>query len=292
LLEQEFFIAKSPILLDNFSMKTLFLSLVLALFSLSLVSCNRNKVVAEVGSEKIKKGDVALAVKAMSIFSPGTDEKKALEQLIEGFTLIEILKTKPGLTLEPAAEEESKKLSSTKEGDSPLLKMKSVFGDEKTFRKLFLLPMVASRLAYTEVYLKDDEFHKPRKERAEMLLAEVQKKPAAFQELAEKSGLPYQKGTVSASEGVVWGPQADASLLPRGPKIAEEWKKAALDATPAGKIAPKLIEGETYWVVLKNLGPSAEKGKTDIAVSAITKEPFGVWLEKQKENIPIKRNAT
>lgn len=264
---------------------------VLSLFSLT--ACNRNKTLAEVGSEKIEKKDVALRVKGMMALSGKIDDKTALEQLINDFTLAEVIKKKGDVNLDSLVEEEMKKMSEGNMDASPLPRLKPIFGeDTASLKRIFVLPMVVSRLAFTEGYLKDEEFHRAKKQQAEEFLAEALKKPAAFEELAGKSGIHFQKAALTSSQGLVWSASADTSLLPSGPKIAEAWKKATLDSTPAGKIAPHLVEEDRAWVILKNLGTSPkEKGTTEIVVGIVSKEPFGKWLERQKETVSVKRTT-
>lgn len=261
-----------------------------SLFFLS--SCNRNKTLAEVGSEKIQKKDVELKVKAMAALSGKVDDKVALEQLINDFALVEYLKRKGNINLDSLVEEEMKKMTQGNMDNSPLPRLKAVFGeDNQSLKRIFVLPLVVSRLAYNEGYLKDDEFHKPRKQRAEDFLEEVSKKPTAFEELAEKTGLHFQKGAVTSSNGLVWSPSADPSLLPSGKTVAEKWKKAALNSTPAGRVSPQVIEEDGAWVVLKNLGSSKGNGGIEIEVATLAKDPFGVWVEKQKESLNVKRTV-
>jgi hypothetical protein len=241
----------------------------------------------------IEKKDVALKVKAMAALSGAMDEKTALEQLINDYTLAEVIKKKSNINLDSIVEEELKKMSEGNMDSSPIPRLKTVFGEDKqSLKRIFVLPMVVSRLAYTEGYLKDEEFHKPRRQRAEEFLAEVLKKPAAFEDLAGKTGLQYQKGAVSSSKGLVWDQTADTSLLPSGQRVAENWKKAGLYSTPVGKVAPQIIEEDRAWVVLKNLGSSSkEKGAVEIEVASIAREPFSVWVDKQKETISLRRTS-
>jgi hypothetical protein len=261
--------------------------------ALWISSCNRNATLAEVGTETISKKDVDMKVKAMAAFSVKLDDKMALEQLINDYTLTEVLKKKNDPKLEALVDEELKKIDQSKLNDSQLAKVRGVFGgDTQSFKKLYLRPMVASQLAFSEGYMKDEDFHKTRKQQAETFLAEALKKPAAFEELAKKSGLHFQKGKINSTLGLVWSSSADTSILPSGPRTAENWRKAALNTTAAGQISTKVIDEDRSWVVLKNLGPSSsEKGTTELAVVTIPKEPYRAWIEKQKESISIKRMA-
>lgn len=271
-----------------------FVGCIVSLSLVFLVSCNRNKTLAMVGSEKIEKKDVDMKVKAMAAFSVKLDDKMALEQLINDYVLTEILKQKNDTKLESLVDEELKKLDQNKTDDSQIAKVRGVFGgDTNSFKKIYLRPMVASQLAYTEGYMKDEDFQKTRKQQAETLLAEVLKKPAALEELARKSGFQFQKGKVNPTQGLVWSGSADPSILPSGPAIAEKWRKGGLNNTSAGQIAPRLIEEDRSWIILKNLGVfSNEKGAIEVAVVNIPKEPYRAWLEKQKESTSIKRMAT
>jgi hypothetical protein len=262
--------------------------------ALWISGCNRNATVAEVGSEKIVKNDVDLKVKAMATFSVKIDDKMALEQLINDYALTEVIKRTNDPKLESLVDEELKKIDQSKLNNSQLAKVRGVFGgDTQSFKKIYLRPLVASRLAFTEGYMKDEDFQKTRKQQAETFLAEALKKPAVFEELAKKSGLHFQKGKINSTQGLVWNSSADTSILPSGPRIAENWRKAGLNTTATGQIVSKLIEEDRSWVVLKNLGASSnEKGATEVAVVNIPKEPYRAWIEKQKESISIKRMAT
>lgn len=257
--------------------------------------CTRNKTLAEVGSQAISKKDVELRMKAMSVFSSQQDEKIALEQLIRSYTIAEVLRKKGLKNLDSEIDAEAKRISDSAKSNPKMAEVIKSFGrDDAAFKKLFVLPMLADRLAYTDGYLKDDEFHKPQKEKAEQFLAEAQKNSGAFEDLAKKYGLAYRKGSVDPIKGVIWETEKKPSNinLPSGPYTAQQWKKAALDTTSSGKVAANLIDQGNFWVALKNSGSSGkEKSQVQIAAAAIFREPFGAWLEKNRSVVAVKRLA-
>ncbi|NDC24824.1 MAG: hypothetical protein EBZ49_11970, partial [Proteobacteria bacterium] len=149
---------------------------------LSFIGCTRNSVVAEVGSYKITKKEVSLRMKAMSVFSPQQNEKMSLEQLIRSYTLAEVMKNRGVKSFDASVEEEAKRIAETSKSNPKIAEVKKTFGrDEEAFMKLFVLPMMADRLAYLDGYLKDEGFHKKQKEKANSFLADAQKNPAAFE---------------------------------------------------------------------------------------------------------------
>ena len=260
-----------------------------------LSSCTRNKTLAEVGSLNITKNDVDLRMKAMAVFAPQQNESIALEQLIRSFTIAEVLKKKGLKDLDKEIDAEAKRIEDSAKGNPKMAEVKKTFGrDEASFKKIFVLPMLADRLAYTEGYLKDEDFHKAQKEKANQFLAEMQKSSGSFEETAKKYGFLYKKGSVDPVKGLVWDADKNSGNvnLPSGPFIAQQWKKAALDNTASGKVASSLIDQGNFWVALKNNGlASKDKGHMQIAAVAIFREPFGAWLEKNRSAVTVKRVA-
>lgn len=261
--------------------------------NLALVGCTRNPIVAEVGSTKISKKEVELRAQAMKAFSPQLNDKIALEQLIRSYTLAEVMKSKGMKGFDESVAQEAKRIDDSSKNNPKMAEVKKVFGrDDAAFKKLFVVPMLADRLAYMEGYLKDQEFHKNQKEKAEKFLVDSQKNSGNMEEMAKKNGYFYKKGVMDSAKGLVW--EADRNVasgnLPGGPFIAEQWKKTVLNNTPAGKVAPTLVEQGNMWVVLKNGGASAKaKGATEVVAVVIPRQPFGAWLEKNKSSVSVKR---
>jgi len=259
-----------------------------------VVGCTRNPTLVEVGSEKISKKDVEMRLKAMAVFNPQQSQQMALEQLVRSYTLSEVLKKKGLSSLDASVEQEAKRIIESSKSNTKMAQVRDVFGrDEKMFRKVFVMPMLADRLAYMEGYLKDDEFHKAQKQKAEQFLAEAQKSPSGFEALAKKNGFILKRGIIGSEKGLVWeSNQKEASSnLPGGPFIAQQWKKLILDSTAPGKVASTMIEQGNMWFVLKNIGPSSkERGAIEIAAVVIAREPFNTWLVKNSALVTINRS--
>jgi|688.fasta_scaffold244254_1 hypothetical protein len=261
--------------------------------NLALVGCTKNPVVAEVGSVKISKKEVELRAKAMKVFSPQLNDKSALEQLIRSYTLAEVMKNKGMKGFDESVDQEAKRIDESSKNNPKMAEVKKAFGkDQAAFKKLFVVPMLADRLAYMEGYLKDQEFHKAQKEKADKFLSDCQKNTGSMEEMAKKNGFMYKKGVMDSAKGLVWDADRNVASgnLPGGPFIAQQWKKSALDHTPSGKVANTLLEQGNMWVVLKNGGASSKvKGGTEVMAVVIPRQPFGAWLEKNKSSISVKR---
>lgn len=276
-------------------MRTFTLLLFVIIAQLNFTSCTKNKPVAEVGSTSITKKDVEMRLKVMSVFSSQPDEKIALEQLIRSYTIAEVLKNKGLTKLNDEITRESKRLSESAKTNPKMGEIQKVFArDTESFNKVFVLPMLVDRLAYTDGYLKDETFHQPKKDKAEQFLNETKKTPDAFELLAKQRGFAYKTGTVEPIKGLIWDKDKETKSvsLPTGAFVAQQWKKSALDSTPSGKISDSLIDQGNFWVAIKNLGPSPkDKNIQKIAVAVIFREPFGAWLEKNRAEIKVNRLA-
>jgi len=258
-----------------------------------LVGCNRNPTLVEVGSVQIGKKDVEMRRRAMSVFSPQLSQKIALEQLIRSYTLSELLKKKGVNNLDASVEQEAKRFTESGKSNPKIAQVRKVFGsDEQTFRKVFILPMLADRVAYMDGYLKDSEFHKTQKQKADDFLTEVQKNPKGFEALAKKNGYVLKKGWLDSEKGLLWEPPREpaSSNLPGGTFIADQWKRSVLNQLDPGKIASTFIEQGNAWVLLKKIGlSSSSKGSTEIAAVVVVREPFNVWIEKNRGLVPVTR---
>ncbi len=272
-----------------------FMILIAAATIAAFSSCTRNKILAEVGSLPITKADVDLRLKAMTVFSPQQSETIALEQLIRSYTIAEVLKKKGLSELDKKIDAEAKRIDESAKANPKMAEVRKVFGrDNSAFKKIFVLPMMADRLAYTEGYLKDEDFHKPQREKGENFLAEVQKSGGSFEEIAKKYGFLSKRGIIDPVKGLVWDADKSSAVgnLPSGPFIAQQWKKVALDATAPGKVTGKLIDQGNFWVALKNSSTAAKnKGSTQITAVIIHRDPFSAWLEKNRTAITVKRIA-
>lgn len=259
------------------------------------VSCTKkNKVVAEVGSSKITRGDVEMRQKAMQVLNPSTTFEAAMEQLIRSYTMVEILKARNEALTDEEVASEYEKLKKVSENNP---KMAALFqqakGNEKEFRNVVVIPMIADRLVFMKAYMKDEGFHASEKEKATKLHQTLKTQATNFTDSVKKNGGMVFEGTIKDDEGLKWNPSADKSQpmmggIPQGPGIGKMWKERYLASAKPGTVVGELIEERNGYIVLYYANAGG-KGAMNVKAGLIPKKSFGEWLQSQQKAVTVKR---
>ena len=255
-------------------------------------SCTRNKVVAKVGDSQITQKDVNARLKFMKSMSPNMTEEMALNQLIQSYTMYEALKLKK-VSLNDEDIKKEWEMRKKMMGNDP--KRAEVFKeaekDEESFKRAMVIPMMAERYMMGEGYMRDEEFHKAEKERAQKAFDAIKASPAKFEEAVTKEGGVAMSGVIEEKTGLKW--KEEKKLPPgvmfQGPGMGVMFRKKYLERTPAGSLYPELIDERMAYLILSHEKGSNPKGNMIVKAGIFPKKPFGEWMREQQSKVKVER---
>ncbi|MGE4232995.1 MAG: hypothetical protein AB7F43_06675 [Bacteriovoracia bacterium] len=145
-----------------------------------LIGCSKEVVVATVGRYEITKKDVENRKKILEIYFPKSniDGDIAKRQLIKAYTQAEIL-SKYGIRLDKTVlKREASRIEKNTKMPQTLTNIKAIFQrfflvNEDDYLKVFVLPTLASRKIYYDLFLENKEIQKKPKEQAALLAKSV-----------------------------------------------------------------------------------------------------------------------
>jgi hypothetical protein len=259
----------------------------------------REKVLAEVGTTKITDGDVRLAMKALEpLMQNVPTESAVLDRMIRGHSVTELLKLKGMNNLEEAFHQEIARFEGSPEKVKQLEETKRKLGNNpEKLKKLVLIPLAADRLAFLEGYLKDEDFNKEKRDKAEAFLKEAMKNPQRFSELAKKENLIVTEGRWVKGRGLILDdPQLGSFVSSRTASAAKEAEQQGvenLEKLAAGQVLDYVIDNRSGWWVIKSRGVFESRGGviTGIKLEAavVKRDPFPLWLQKNARVVSVKR---
>lgn len=255
----------------------------------------REKVLAEVGQVKITDREVRLAMKALrAVSTVEPTEAEMLERMIRGQQIAEIIRQRGPNTLEQAFSFEADRWENTKGMSEAFREAKKTVGDNREkIRKLVLLPMMNDHLAFTEGYLKDDDFHQEKREIAEAFLEKAIKSPKNLSEMARRENLEFTKGLWLKGGALLL--EKTMRDFARGPvnskeRGSEQQGIENLEKLAPGQVLDHLVEKGSGWWIIKSLGPyDPIKNQMKIEAVYISRTPFVVWLQKNMKLVSVKK---
>lgn len=273
--------------------KYTFLTFGLLVFLTTLnTSCTGGKVVAVVGETKLTQKDVNARLKFMQSMNPNMTEDMALNQLIQSYTMYEALKLKK-VSLNDDDIKKEWEMRKKMMGNDP--KRAEVFKeaekDEESFKRAMVIPMMAERYMMGEGYIKDEEFHKAEKEKAQKAFDSVKAGSGKFEEAVTKEGGVAMSGVIDEKTGLKW--KEEKKLPPgvmfQGPGMGMMFRKKYLERTPAGSLYPELIDERMAYLILFHEKGSNPKGNMMVKVGIFPKKPFGEWMREQQSKVKVER---
>lgn len=267
----------------------------LLLFSLLLLAgCTKKDLAAEVGDYKILKSDVDKKNQVIRLYFPDETRDLGLNQLIDSYVNAAILeKYGKKITPENVTEEE---VRIEKESQMPdvLKKIQDIFGSNKeAYRRVFVIPVIADRMIYFELFSKEKSFHKDSLERAARLLEKAQSHPEKMNDLALEDKLPLMTLKLK-KEGPNYilksispdGKDETSPLANEGNK----WHQEIVTTTQPQKIYKNVVDMGSNWMIVKNDGKvKGSQADYNLSVLVVPKEDFSRWLQKEREGIKIKK---
>ena len=255
-------------------------------------------VVKQIGSWKITKSDLAFRTEVAKIYFPDADEKAALMQLEKSARYLEILE-KNGITVTEAdLDAEEKRIRKQTQDPKILDQIAKVFkGDEKAYRKNFVLPNLVNHFIYFEFFLNNPKIQNVVYEKALNLIKSVEEdKSVGFEQHAEKQG--YKVITIVLDKSGVQSPPSEVIDLSdkknsalflkikrdmqkkSGSQGLKFWRDQVLPKFQNTQTLPRPIDQENRLLVVHLKERKSDK-EAIFQVVSIDKLKFDDWLATQ-----------
>lgn len=264
-----------------------------------------NPIVARVGTEVIRKRDVAYQAQISAVLTNHSNPEAARDALIRGLVQAEVLKKNGFEVTEAAVRNEAVRMSFAMKPGSSLEKVRKLFGeDDADYRRIFVHRLLVERL--TLELLDKAPIRETTKRKAEELAAAARKDPKSFGKLATARGLTVEKGELTRKDGMLWDSEAEArkravqgtgiptpfestsSLIVE--KDREYWFNEVFGGLKDGQVRAEPLEYGRAWLVLRLVSRApAKKGPELYKVEGI-RVPMGEgheWLKEQTEKVAV-----
>jgi hypothetical protein len=283
------------------------------LLPVSLSSCDRDAVIAQVGQFTIIRQDVAWRDAIHRLYFPWDERKLGLEELEHAFTAAQIL-INHGYPITPEViEAEERRIQQTTLMPERLARIQRVFqGNQDGYRRVFVMPTLVERVIYYDFFCHDPKAQAESLGKVEMLLANTKKNSSNLWRLAQEAGYSFSTFTISLANGIEWRGPVQASkdkgtLPPTGmpPRVAEALKKndclqlrkeaqrwiaEVVAPLQQGQICVKAVDFGEEWLVVRLLGPTPQvKDSYELECVSIPKDPYEPWLQSESKKVPVIR---
>jgi hypothetical protein len=278
------------------------------LLALSLLSGCSPRIAFWVGTYFVSERDVKYRNEYMAIFDPQSDHTDfAKRQLTTAYTYAEILKRRGRTITHERLEKESERIEATETDKARLEKIKAVFGnDHEGYLRVYVLPLLAEREVYSDVYAVDPDLHREPQVKAAVFLKAVisANSQKTTNEISKSIGIDPYPMTISATKGLV-EPQLDPSRPPplgspiealQGIQLASDdptrmWASKWIKTLKDGAFAPQILNAGTAWVVIQRVKKVGKASSDTYAINlySFPKRPFSEWIRQQLETIAIRQ---
>ena len=285
--------------------------------------------IAVVGDYKITKKDAALRNKVSHVFYPADPSDHGVEQLINAYTAATIMKNIGFEITDKQLAEEDTRINNGTRDPGNLARIKDIFGsDKEAYLRVFILPTLAERSIYGEIFLRSTKIQAPALEKVAAFMESARR--SSFEKAALAAGLKIQGLSISLNDGFEWesSPEEEEPLegkrsrhRPRKGRSQERKEQVKVVAPPSAdmvKVQKQLQEddikevrtwideilasmqpGEMFgqpvnfgeqWLAVKFVGPDRRaKGKYNLLTVAFPKLNYQEWLDAEKAKITIKK---
>jgi hypothetical protein len=265
-----------------------------------------DRPIAVVGDYKITKKDATLRNKVSHVFYPADPSDHGLEQLINAYTAATIMKNIGfEITSKQLAEEDERINNGTRDPGN-LARIKDIFGsDKEAYLRVFILPTLAERSIYGEIFLRNTKIQAPALEKVAAFMESA--RLSSFEKAALAAGLKIQGLSISLNDGFEWesSQEAEEESLPgkrprrrprngrsqdRDIKEVRTWIDEILAHMQPGEMFGQPVNFGEQWLAVKFIGPDRRaKAKYNLLTVAFPKLNYQEWLEAEKAKITIKK---
>ncbi len=280
----------------------------------------KNPVWAEVGDYKITKEEAQYRDRVIRIYYPQDNRRLGLQQLIGSYIHAQILKNNGAEITEDILAKEEARIDKQTLVPETLSKIKGIFGpDNRSYRRVFILPTYADRVIYFEFFLRDPKVHGKLLTNAEDFLKAAKETPDKMRSMAENKLYPITHFTVSQKEGLqaekekkkgddkdpmhAAGNQQDGAKAPpeldarfraqmeeQREEEAKKWINDILKPLKQGEVYGKLVDQSQQWYVVRNLGLVPKKKDTyQFDAVIFPKADYGAWSEAEMKKVKVVR---
>ena len=282
-----------------------------------------NIYVFKIGDTKFYRKDIHLKDEISRLYYPEKTEKTGRKELIKSYSNLEILKNNGYLINEKMVLAEEERINQQTKNPVMLQKIKDLFkGDMDSYRKIYVLPVLVDRAIYYDFFTNNLTLQNDSLQRANDFISQVESKGGNLEDEAKKSNLNIGRIIIDEKKGLI---QADNNFkpvqmdapqmtMPAGmpesqfpsdmdgrlsmPKrkvknnadpTAEEWNNTVLRYLKEGQIAPKPVNSEESWFVIK-LNKIERKNPYHyrVEVVSVPKNNFFEWRENEAKKVPLK----
>lgn len=243
-------------------------------------------------------------------FTEKVDHAKiARKNLIRAYTYAEILARHGHGITQDRLKQESAFIRSTTQRPQTMARIDAIFaGDEKKFRKVFVLPAIARQILFAEFFQNSSKIHQQTHLAADKFLREARQSPDRFRELAKEQGGELTSFSVSQQQGVF----RNEDYLPKGgqefqgaghpnaksPEFraanpdyrVEEgtrWVEEVISPLRQGEVHRKVVDYPEELMVVRY--KSKDGPAYELEAVRFPKKDFQTWLDEQIKLVPVKK---
>lgn len=256
-----------------------------------------NRVVAYVGDVVVHLKEVEYRQAVSKLQDPKTGPKVGREHLIRDLITVEIAKRAGCPVTDELLSNEEARLDRVVKPGSFLASIREVFGSDKAaFRKVYLAPQIAERRLRQEYFPSKAPAQIQAKQKAQSFLEASIQNPKGAKELAKTFGVVWEPVTVSAEQGLIWGPapkrtpeRVVALERRRHNGLAEFWLRRIADDKP-GTVHASLEEWGRFWLAVRVLSIDKKRGLTKIEAVKFPQANYVDWLKSESAKVTVLNN--
>lgn len=264
--------------------------------------------IGKVGDYIITQKDVTYRDSVFHLYTPEDSRNPGLQQLIKAFTYAQILKNNSHPVTDEILQKEEQRIDQKTLLPEKLQSIKAVFkGDQKAYRKIFILPTYVERTIFYDFFLNNPTAQAESKKIASDFLETALKNPSQFAGLAKKGGLKTQKLFISEIEGIYFelpkeiqdnstpkqnqapesvSKQLKNQLQEQKNTEAEKWIKEVVNPLQVGQVFSQVIDRGEYWLVARLYKkPKKPSSPFEMETVVFPKADYNDWLERETAKV-------
>lgn len=271
-------------------------------FLLFEIGCSWDKKVAQVGDYPIYQSAVECRDAVVAINFPDDKRKLGLEQLIQSYRVVQVLKNYGQEVTEAIVKQEKEHIDKTSITPDKLAQIKEACkgADSKGYVNGFVIPHYAERTIYHDFFLHSSQIHQDPLVKATKFKEAIQYSPQQFASTALKEKIPLAEFKVSLARGIepnkvkkIEGyyskEMMNPPLLPGdSSQEGNKWIEQIISPLSPGEVYPQLVDQGDVFVVVKYLRSIAPRDKLyEVQAAVFPKLSYNEWIEPEKQKVKL-----
>lgn len=272
------------------------------IFLVSLSGCSWDKKVAQVGDYPIYESAVKCRDAVIAINFPDDKRKLGLDQLLQSYRLVQILKNYGQPVTDATIQQEKERIDKTTLTPQALAQIKAACDGDKSKGYIdgFVIPNYAERTIYHDFFLHNPKIHQEPLNFASKFKSEIENRPEQFANEALKEKIPLSVFKVSLAKGVephrinkLQGFYSKEILNPPVPpgetsQEGTKWINQIITPLKPGQVFPELVDQGDVFLVVRYLRSIAPRDKLyEVQAAVFPKLAFNQWLEPEKQKVKL-----